>query len=103
MYKQFYEAVKDFIQFKEHFPAIKDILVADNTLYIITHKRKNGLWECVLLDLKGKELNRVFVPLSRYIPFTYYPTLCTVENRILYSLIEDEEEEEWKLHIVDLK
>jgi hypothetical protein len=52
--------------------------------------------------MTGKELKRVFVPLSRYIPFTYYPTLCAVENRILYSIIEDEDEEEWKLHIVDL-
>lgn len=103
MYKQFYDGIKDFIKFKEYFPAIRDILLADNTIYIVTHKRKKDLWECILLDLKGKEIKRTFIPLSRYIPFTYYPPLCTIENRILYSLIEDEDEEEWKLHIINLK
>jgi hypothetical protein len=103
MYKQFYDAIKNLIKFKDHFPAIRDLILADDTIHVVTHKQQNGLWECILLDMTGKEIKQIFIPLSRYIPFTYYPLLCAVENRVLYSLIEDEDEEEWKLHIVGLK
>ncbi|MCK4942644.1 MAG: hypothetical protein KAS65_03660 [Candidatus Aminicenantes bacterium] len=102
MYKQFYDGIKGFIKFKDHFPAIRDVHLADETIYVVTHKRKKNLWECVLLDMIGREKKRVFIPLSRYVPFTYYPLLYSVENRVLYSLIEDEDEEVWKLHIVNL-
>jgi len=103
MYKQFYDGIKNFIKFKDYFPAIRDLILADDTIHVVTHRQKKDLWECILLDMTGKEIKRTFIPLSRYIPFTYYPLLCAVENGILYSLIEDEDEEEWKLHIVDLK
>lgn len=102
MYKQFYDGIKSFIKFKGYFPAIRDLLLADDTIYVITHKRKKDLWECILLDMTGREKKRVFIPLSRYIPFTYYPLLCSVENGVFYSLIEDEDEEAWQLHIVYL-
>jgi len=103
VYKQFYDSIKGFIKFKDYFPAIRDVLVADDTIHVITYKTKNNLWECILLDMKGNEKKRIFVPISRYMPFTYYPLLYSVENGIFYSLVEDEEEEVWQLHTVSLK
>jgi hypothetical protein len=103
VYKQFYDSIKGLIKFKDYFPAIRDVLVADDTIHVITYKRKKDLWECIMLDMNGQEKKRVFVPLSRYIPFTYYPLLYSVENGIFYSLVEDEDEEVWYLHTLNLK
>lgn len=102
-YKKFYDSMKQFIKFKEYFPAIRDFYLSDNTIHVITYKRKGDLWECILLDMRGKEIRRVFVPLDRYIPFTYYAILYSIENRKMYSLIENEDEETWELHITALK
>ncbi|MCK5005091.1 MAG: hypothetical protein KAS21_08380 [Candidatus Aminicenantes bacterium] len=101
-YKQFYENVKQFIKFKEYFPAIRDLYIADNQLHVITYKRNGELWECVILDMKGNEIKRLFVPLDRYVPFTYYAILYSIDNDKMYSLIEDEDEETWELHITEL-
>ncbi len=103
MFKSFYQNIKKFIKFKENFPAIRDISLADNKIHVITYKRKNDLWECIILDLKGKEIKRIFVPLDRYIPFTYYAILYSIDKGKLYSLIENEDEETWELKITDLR
>ncbi len=101
-FRRFYDGIKNRIYFKEYYPAMRDLLVTEDTIYVITYKRKNELWECVVMDLKGKELKRLFVPLSPYVPYTYYPILFTVYKGKFYSLIEDEDEEGWNLHISDI-
>ncbi len=101
-YKQFYENIKQFIKFKEYFPAIRDLYIADDHIHVITYKRKGDLWECLILDMKGNELKRLFVPLDRYVPFTYYAILYSIENGKIYSLIEDEDEETWELYITEV-
>jgi hypothetical protein len=102
-FRRFYDGFKDRIEFKEHYPAMRDMLVAEDAIHVITYNRKGELWEFIVLDLKGKELKRTFVPLSPYVPYTYYPILFTVYKGKFYSLIEDEDEEGWNLHIIDLK
>lgn len=101
-FRRFYDGFKNSIIFKEHYPAMRDMLVAEDAIYVITYSRKGDLWELVAMDLKGKELKRTFVPLSPYIPYTYYPILFTVYQGKFYSLIENEDEEGWDLHIIDL-
>jgi hypothetical protein len=102
MFKEFYKSIKGFIKFKDYFPAIRDIHLADDTIHVVTHKRKNGLWEFILLDLKGNEKKRIYIPLDRYIPFTYYPLLYTEKNGTLYSLTEDEDQETWRLQVIKM-
>lgn len=102
-FKKFFDNIKQFIKFKTHYPAMRDIKMANEKLYVITYKQKGDLWECIILDMKGKELNRVFVPLDEYIPFTYYNLLFAVEKNKIYSFIEDVDEEVWKLHITEIK
>ena len=103
IYKKFYENIKQFIKFKEYFPAIRDLYIADEHIHVITYKREGDLWECIILNMKGDEIKRLFVPLDRYVPFTYYAILYSIENGKMFSLIEDEDDESWKLHITDLK
>jgi len=102
-YKQFYEGIKQFIKFKPYFPAIRDLYLADDHIHVITYKRKGELWECVILNMAGNEIKRLFVPLDRYVPFTYYAILYSIENGKMYSLIENEDEESWELHVTALR
>jgi len=98
MFRTMYEQIKPAITFRSDYPAIRDLNVGDGNITVITFKQKDGLWECIRMDMTGKELGRTFVPLSDYIPYTYYAMLYSVEDGIFYTLIEDEEEETWNLH-----
>ncbi len=102
IYKKFYENIKQFIKFKEYFPAIRDLYLADDHIHVITYKRKGDLWQCIILNMDGKEVRRLFVPLDRYVPFTYYAILYSIEKGKMYSLIEDEDNESWKLQVTKL-
>ncbi|MCP4217745.1 MAG: hypothetical protein GY765_24100 [bacterium] len=102
--KQLYQKIRTQIKFKEYFPAIRDILADNGIIYVITYKNKNNSWECIHLDMTtGKELKRSFIPLSEYIPFTYYPLLYTIKDGKAYSLLEDSEEENWEIHTTDIR
>ena len=102
-FRAMYEQIKNRIVFKEFFPAIKTILIDNNKLYVITNKTKKGLWECIVMDFKGKEQGRTYVPLQEAEPFTYYPLLCSIENGRYYSLISNEDDETWELHMKKVK
>jgi len=102
LYKRFYETIKSMIYFWDHFPAMRDIHITEDSIFVISHKRKGNLWECIQMDLKGKIKGRTFVPLSEYLPYTYYPLLYSVYKGKMYSLIENEDEEVWKVHITKL-
>ena len=103
-FKPMYESmIKKMLTFRDYFQPIRDIQVADDTIHVITYKRKNDRWECILLDLKGNEKKRVFIPLEAYVPFSFYPILYSVYKGNMYTLVEDEDEEVWKVHFTPLK
>jgi hypothetical protein len=89
--------------FKDYFPAIKAFSVDNDLLYVITNKKRNELWECIVMNLKGKELKREFVPLQESEPYTYYPLLYSIENGKFYALIENEDDETWELYITEIR
>lgn len=102
-FKQFFEFFKQRLSFKSHFPAIQWMLVTDNRIYVFTFKQKNGLTECQILDLKGTELKRSFLPLKGLRGNTFDLPVFTVFNMDFYTLIENDDEEVWELHRVNLK
>jgi hypothetical protein len=102
------EQLKNLIRllFPRTFPPIKGIDIADRKLYIQTHKRKDNKEEYVVMDLKGKILKRVY--LHRFENVTllgeiFGTKLHTVYNNKLYYLLENEDEEEWELHVEEIK
>ncbi len=102
-FKQFYEFFKQRLSFRGHFPAIQWVLVNDDRIYVMTFKQKDGQTECIILDLKGKELKRTYVPLTGIRGNTFDFPAFTIVNQTFYTLIENEDEEIWELHRVDLK
>ncbi|MCP4152085.1 MAG: hypothetical protein GY757_30370 [bacterium] len=101
--RDFWPQIKRKLKFQEYYPAIQTIIVDDNKLYTITFNQRagDGRTECIVTDLKGKELKRVFLMLPKGSPVEP-PPLFAIEKNRYYSIVEDEEEEEWILHIEEL-
>ena len=101
-FKNGYEDFKKLLKIREYFPPIRDLQMSDDFIYVITFKRKGKLWECIKMDLKGNERGRTFVKLNSYKHLSFYPLLYSVYKGNIYSLVEDEEDETWKIHIKKL-
>lgn len=90
------------ITFPEYTPAIAGMTVSDNRLYVITFiedENENG--ECLIMDLKGKLLKRLFLPLKKSTPLLSYPYF--IHEGSIHQIVENEEEEQWELHITAIK
>ncbi len=100
-FKQFFEFFKQRIKFKDNYPGIQDIRVTDDRIYVITFKKKKGKTECIILDLKGNEIKKVFVPYPELHGMDYLPEY-DIFNKKFYILIENENDEVWELHVVEM-
>jgi hypothetical protein len=71
-------------------------------IYVLTFKEnKADDDECMIPDLKGTLLKRIFLPLKMSTPLLPYSYMIHEES--LYQVVEDEEEEEWSIHITEIK
>ena len=102
-FKQFYEFFIQRISFKDHFPPIRSMLVESNRIYTLTYKQKKGLTELIIMDLKGKELKHKYIPLVGIPGNLFDFPIFVIKNQSFYTLIENEDEEIWELHKVNLK
>jgi hypothetical protein len=98
-----YEMIKKILSFRDYFPPIRDIQMANDHIHVITYKRQQDLWECIILDFKGNEKGRLFIPLEEYVPFSFYPILYSVYQGNIYTLVEDQDEEVWQVHTTPIK
>ncbi len=101
-FKGNFDYIKKRLKYRSHHPVIQDIQVAEEKIFVVTYQKKDDLSECIILDMAGKELKRIYVPLNQLEPLSFYPLLYSVYQGKIYSLVEDEEEETWKLHVTDL-
>jgi hypothetical protein len=100
-YKQLWNYFKTRIFFRSHFPHIQDMFVKDDMIYIVTFKVQKGKTEFIILDLKGKELKKAYVPFKTLVGMDYHPK-CDIYRRAFYALEEDEDKEVWELHKTDI-
>jgi hypothetical protein len=100
--KQWYENNNHLFKFPSYFPPRQYFQVVDQRIYIQTYKRsKQGEGtEFLILDLKGAMLKRVMLPLKYTSHFT--PYFYGIKYEKLYQLVENEEEEEYQVHIIDI-
>lgn len=109
-----YEQVKKKLGFYTVFPAIQTFTAADDKIYVVTYKKRDGNSEVLVLDLKGKLLKTVFLPLFKSDELFFRSIENNIFRRInnstfaikdgkLYRLILDEEAEIWELHVTDVK
>ena len=100
-WKDFYlRRLKGLLKFPEYFPVIRNFHVADDRIYVLTYKEDKGKSEWLIMDMQGKLVKKIFLPVSFMNVLDIYP--YTVEGGKLYQLIENEDEE-WELHIVSIR
>lgn len=102
-YKKQYERIKDRFRYPEYFPLWQNFIVTGRKIYVQTYKRdkEDKKNEYFILDLDGKLIKKVWLPLAEY--FDFSPNPYTIAKDKLFQLIENEESEEWELHITDIK
>lgn len=109
-----YQEIKKKLAFYSVFPAVQTFTAADDKLYIATYKKKKGDNEVLVLDLEGKLITRVFLPLFNIDELFFRSIENNIFRRInnstfaisegkLYRLIVTEDDESWELHITDIK
>ena len=91
-------SIKKMIRFSDYFSAIRDMVINNEKLYVRTYKKSGEKTEFFILDSKGKLLEKVFIPIYERNRRNYYSySICDGK---VYQLIENEDTEEWELHIV---
>jgi hypothetical protein len=83
----------------EYFPGFYRFDVDNGKVYFLTYLKKDDKREIIVADFKGSPPKRAYVPWvenDAYINFS-------IENDKFYYIAENEEEEVWELHMVEMK
>jgi hypothetical protein len=88
--------IKEKGYFPDRFPA-RIFTTADDKIYIPTYMNNEGKNEFIIFDIDGKLLKKVYVPFKAQQFLLPYP--YTVKDGTLFQLVENDETEEWELHI----
>ena len=101
-WKTIYDIYKNRITFREYYPPIMVVLVKNDKIYVFTFNfDKNGDRECIIMDLDGKELKRVYLPIRESYGMDFaYP--YNIHKDHFYIIMEDIDEEIWELHKIKL-
>jgi hypothetical protein len=92
----------------DYLPPIRDLIVTDERIYVKTYQKQGDKDEFIIMDLKGKTLKKVYLPgvkepgfgnavLGRLAKF------YKIYKNKFYYLHENEEEEEWEVHVEPIK
>lgn len=99
--KNYFDLVKQVIEFGHRFPPIQGFFLADNTIYIQTYKKENGKYEFFIYSIDGKFIKQVYLPVDYMWGILPYP--MAVKNNTLFQLLENEDEEVWELHATKIE
>jgi hypothetical protein len=109
-----YDQMKSRLEFPVYFPALQTFVVADGKIYAVTYGKKNGKTEVLVLDLKGKLLKTVLLPLHQRddelamslenrISRQVTNSTFAIKNGKFYQVLENQDEESWELHIHEIR
>ncbi len=100
VFKGLAPAYKKKVTFNDYLPRIRRCTVADNKLFVQTYRTRDHLSEFLVFDFQGKLLNKLYLPGADKEQMRPNPaaTFAFLGNNYFY-LVEDEEKEEWQLHM----
>jgi hypothetical protein len=86
------------LRIPDSFPRIHEIRHSDGRLYVTTHREKDGLHELLVLDTRGKVLDRLFLPMPSFHHFrgAVRSDLFDVSSGALTELAQNPETEVWE-------
>lgn len=101
-------AKKGTFTYPDVFPHIKDIKITNDKIYVSTFERKDNKEKCIIMDLKGNIISTSYLPITGQSSFS--ASSMGKDNRFygiadnkFYYLIENEDEEVWELHAMEIK
>ena len=100
-YKQLYEFIKTRIKIKDYYPPINAMIADNGKIYVLTNKMKKGQRECIVMDLKGNENKRTYVPIPELYGMDFH-FLFTIKNNYLYKLEENIDDDTWELYKIEI-
>lgn len=83
----------------EYFPAFFRFYVGKNKCYFLTYKRIGNNREVVVCDWKGNNIRKAYIPWVNYWDLRNY----TIWEDKFYWLVDNQDTEEWELHVADVK
>jgi hypothetical protein len=91
------------LHYQPYLPAVRDVVVTPNRVYVQTYKQKSHDSEFFVFTLKGKPLKRVFLPTAtRYKVKLNADTVFTFYNNAYYYLLEGSDSDHWELHMEEI-
>jgi hypothetical protein len=96
-FSRFYEIFTNVVKFPSHWPSAIDHIAVDDKLYVLSNKKKGEKSEFVIFDKNGNFSKKVMVPVQFANPRETYP--LTINYEKLFQLFDNEDTEEWELHI----
>jgi hypothetical protein len=95
---------RNHLHIREYWPAIGTFFLDSDRIYIVTYiPQQEGVkdkWLVYIYDQQGKFIKKLFLPLIERDIWSTYPHTF-YQNR-LYQLLENEETEEWELHVTPI-
>lgn len=99
--RRVYELIKEYLQFPGYFPFIRSFRAADGKVYVLTYKEEGEESEFYIFDTNGLFLKKTMLPIKVMYKMAPYP--FTIKDNKLYQLNENQDEEQWELHITNIK
>jgi hypothetical protein len=96
-----FENSKHMVQWPEHLPVIWNHTAADKKLYVLTREKKDNNYAVYVFDMKGKFLRTVMLPIKQMHAEQPYP--YDIADNTLYQVVENEDAENWELHVTKFK
>jgi hypothetical protein len=97
------EEIREMIYFLDYLPVVSYCLVRDDKIYIQTNRTKSTQVEFFILNFSGTVLKQIFLPNALPESIRLSPAaLYTIKND-KYFYLDENQDEEWELHIIDLK
>jgi len=100
-WKNIFPRIQDQITFKTYHPPIHSLFVDSGKIYVFTDRRKNGLRECLVMNLKGEEFATRYLAAEELYGMDFIP-LHLIHQGIFYRLVENIEREIWELYRIPL-
>ncbi|MCP4216283.1 MAG: hypothetical protein GY765_16665 [bacterium] len=96
------------LMYPDAFPLIKNIVVGNGKIYVSTNYTRGSKEKYVIMDMKGKIVSTVFLPIPGMSTFSARALgadnrFYSISNNKYYHLAENDTTEDWELHVTEIK